>query len=398
MKLDVNICKYNLALFLRAVLLLTPIMLLFYQDNGLTAHELFFFQGLFYFTSIISEMPIGYLSDRIKRKYILLLSFIIFFAITLLWLFYKGYYVVMLGEIMFAISKVSLDNAMSGYLYDYLEQQNKTEKMVRNYGYLNFFLALGTAVAAILGTYLYSKYGYHKILVIELFLILIGIMLVLSLPNLGVTKNTSLKFIDEAKKFINNAKAIYGNCKIKYHIFYSGILTSMSILFALSFQPIMKNAFFPVFMFGVIAFLNHGIRALSGIVAGKWLRNLNLRYLIFPLLITYSLGFVCVFAAFGFKNITTVTLLILTLCLIIGLQLIFTILHISRCHKYINTENRGNLMSINNFISRCAAAIILLSSKLLLDKLGFQLYYGIIFVLFLIICIFLSVKTYKIKE
>lgn len=398
MKIDINICKYNFALFLRAVLLLSPITLLFYQDNGLTAHELFFFQGLFYLTSILSEIPVGYLSDHFKRRNVLLLSFITFLVITTMWLFFKGYYIIMFGEILFALSKVSLDNTMSGYLYDYLDNQNKSDTMVKYYGYLNFYLALGTAVAAIFGTILYSKYGYHRILIIQFISLTIGLLLVLSLPNLSSKKKSQEAFADKVKTFLNNAKSIYSNKIIKYHIFYSGILTSMSILFALSFQPIMKNALFPIFMFGVIHFLNHGIRALSGVVAGKWLRNFNLRNLVFPLLITYSMGFVCIFAAFSFKNIITVTSLIFVVCLIIGMQLIFTILHVSRCHKLISEDNRGNLMSINNLVSRCAAAIILLSSKLLLDVIGFRFYYGIIFVLFLIICVYLAIKTYEIKE
>lgn len=74
-KFDFNIYKFNLALFLRSILLLTPIYIFFYQENGLTVKDLFLFQGIFYLASIIFEIPVGYLSDNIERKNLLLISF-----------------------------------------------------------------------------------------------------------------------------------------------------------------------------------------------------------------------------------------------------------------------------------------------------------------------------------
>ena len=396
--MDLQICKLNIALFLRAMLLLAPVTLLFYQENGLTAQELFFFQGLFYLTSIIFEIPIGYLSDMILRKKLLLLSFAVYLVMTLLWLFYKGYYIIMAGEILYAVSKVMLDNSMSGYLYDYLQKNQKADKMVKYYGYLNFYLALGTAAAAIFGTFLYSKYGSHTILWIQFAMIIVSITLVSTFTNIKPENTEIINLKKRVALFLENSKSIFNNTQIRYHILFSGILTSLSILFALSFQPLMKNALFPIFMFGVVSFMNHGIRSLAGVIAGKWLRGLNLQKIALPLVVNYIFGFILIFLALRFKLIPLVTVSIFLLCLIIGTQLIFTILHISRLHKFVPTENRGNIMSVNNLISRSAAAVILLSSKFFVNKIGFEVYYGIIFVLFVVICTYLALKIVKIKE
>ena len=126
-KLDLHICEFNLALFLRAIILLSPVMLLFYQENGLSVKELFFFQGIFYLTSILAEFPVGYISDIISRKKVLLISLAIYGGINLMWLVGHGYFIILLGEILFGLSKVMMDNAMSGYLYDYLSSKNKKE-------------------------------------------------------------------------------------------------------------------------------------------------------------------------------------------------------------------------------------------------------------------------------
>ena len=261
-RIDLNLCKFNIALFLRAILLLSPILLLFYQENGLSVNELFLFQGIFYLTSIIVETPVGYLSDNMSRRNLLILSFIIFISIAVLWFFYHGYWIILIGEMLFAVSKVMMDNAMSGYLYDYLTSKGESTRMVNYYGYLNFYLALGTAFAALLGTYFYAKFGSHFILISEFCLVLVSIFLVLSIPNIKRQNH------DGVQKFFVNMKAICSNKAIIYYILYSGILTSYSILFALSFQPLMQNAMFPVMLFGVAAFFNHGLRALAGVVAG----------------------------------------------------------------------------------------------------------------------------------
>lgn len=390
---DFQIWKLNIALFLRSFLLLSPVMLLFYQENGLTVQTLFLFQGIFYLTSILSEIPVGYISDNISKKDTLLLSLGLFLSAIVLWLFYHGFYVILAGEIIFAISKVMMDNSMSGYLYDYLGENNKSEKMVRYWGYLNFFLACGTAFAALTGTWTFTKFGSHTVLSVEFLLIIISLLLVMSVPNIK-----SFKREIKIKNYIRAAKEIYSNQSIRYHIFYSGLLTACSILFVLSFQPLMQNALFPIFMFGVIAFSNHGIRALSGIIAGKFREYIKIQNLIIPLYFLYISAFLMVFTVLHYKNIIFVTTILILICLIIGCQLLFTILHISRLHQFVGLENRGNLMAINNFVSRSIAAIMLISSKIFIGKLGLEQFYIIAFVIFIIFASYVMPKTYKVKE
>ncbi|MGN0018582.1 MAG: MFS transporter [Candidatus Gastranaerophilaceae bacterium] len=392
---DYKICRFYGALFLRAMLLLSPIMLLFYQENGLSIQELFFFQGIFYLASIIFEFPIGFLSDNFSRKNLLIFSFSIFLGIVFLWMFFKGFYVILFGEIMFGLSKVIMDNATSCYLYDYLSANDKQNMMPRYYGYLNFFLAAGTCVAAIIGTYIYSTSGFKSLLFAQSFLILVSIFLIFTLPNIKTNKDTiNNKFYN----FFNISKDICKNKNIKYYMFFSGLLTAISILFATSFQPLMQNALFPIALFGVVAFANHGTRMFSGLIAGKLLKNINIKNLVVPLFLLHIIGFCIVFTIIKLTIVPVITVLLLIICLIICLQLTFTILHISRLHKFISIDKRGNLMSINNFISRTFAFIILISSKMLITRLGLQCYFGVVFCIYLLIGSYIIIKLHIVKD
>ena len=395
-KIDKNICKFNIALFLRSMLLLSPVTLLFYQENGLTVRDLFFFQGIFYLTSIVSEIPVGYLSDTISRKKLLITSFLIFIGFYTLWLFFHGYYVILTGEILFAISKVMMDNAMSGYLYDYLSYKDNKKAMVKYYGYLNFYLSLATALAGLIGTYVYSNFGGGAVLSSEIILVTISILFVISLPSIKCPDGVSEKISNKIKKFIIDAKLIARNISLKYYIYYSGLLTSCSILFALSFQPLMQNALFPIFLFGVVACLNHSVRAIAGIVAGRC--NFEIKKLVVPLFVLYVLAFLCIFKILVLSNITVIFILFLFICVVIGVQVIFTILHVSRIHKFVSIKRRGTLMAINNFVSRALTACVLICSRLFIGKLGFASFFVIAFIFFIIFSSYLIIRIVRLKE
>ena len=105
-----------------------------------------------------------------------------------------------------------------------------------------------------------------------------------------------------------------------------------------------------------------------------------------------------VFIILQSKNVFLILFLILLICLIIGIQLLFTILHVSRLHKFVSTENRGNIMAVNNLISRFLAAFMLISSNLFITQLGLAKFFCIMFMLFVIFGLFVMYNTYKIEE
>lgn len=378
------------------MMLLSPVILLFYNENGLSVGDLFFIQGIFYLLSILFDIPIGYFSNTQPRKKLLIIAFLIFLLITMLWLFFKGYYIILIGEILFAITKTIIDNVPSGYLYDYLLLKNRT--MTKYWGYSNFYISLGTALGSLAGAYLYSIYGSKFILIIQFIIIVICLLLVSTLPNIKPPKDVNKNFIQKINDYKEVTKNIYNNPSIKYYIYYSGLLASYSALFALGFQPLMKNALFPVAMFGIIAFINHFVRSCAGAITGKFLRNLNIRNLVIPLFALYIVAFLCIFGILYIKNVLIDFGLLFIICMIIGLQLVFLILHVSRIHKFVSIEQRGSLMTVNNCVARLISAVILISSRLFMDKVNLSVFFYCMFCIFIIFGSYIVHKTYKIKE
>lgn len=378
------------------MILLSPIMLLFYQENGLTVKELFFFQGIFYLVSILIELPIGYFSDLFSKKKVLMVSFSIFLFAIVLWYFFKGYWIILAGEILYAVSKVSMDISASGYLYEYLKSANLEGEMPKYLGYMNFYLAAGTATVGFLGAFLYSHFGSSKMLILEFILITIGILLLNFLTPVAASKNNLLTLKEKYKDFLCGIKFILEDKKIKYYILYSGLLTSISILFAVSFQPLMQLAAFPVILFGAVSFFNHGLRAFFSMLAGKL--PFSVHQMRVPLYFLYIMSFIFIFILNKSKHIGLNFTLIIIICIVIGFQLLFTILHISRLHKYLQSTCRGMGVSVNNIVPKILTVIILLSVRFFMQNTEMSKFFFFYFIFFIIAGLILLIKTRNITE
>ena len=77
-KLQSNIWKFYLFDIFGAMLFAVPIIVLFWQENGLSLTQIMILQSLFSIAMVILEIPTGYLADIYGRKNILLLSAISF--------------------------------------------------------------------------------------------------------------------------------------------------------------------------------------------------------------------------------------------------------------------------------------------------------------------------------
>ena len=63
----VNLSIYNVVAFLRAQVFLLPVLLFFYQENGLSVGDFYLIQGLIVFFAFLFEIPAGYLGDIFPR-------------------------------------------------------------------------------------------------------------------------------------------------------------------------------------------------------------------------------------------------------------------------------------------------------------------------------------------
>ena len=163
----VPLSMYNIAAFLRSQLFLLPVLLFFYQENGLTVGDFYLIQGLIVFFAFLFEIPAGYLGDIFPRKYILITAYALFLGRLFLWIFFRGFEIILIGEFLYACSKACFDSVSSSFIYDILKKNNEEAKMVKAYSNFNAAMYIGTGIAALLGAGLYEKLGSHVLLIAE---------------------------------------------------------------------------------------------------------------------------------------------------------------------------------------------------------------------------------------
>ncbi len=384
---------FNFSTFLQTQILMLPVLLFFYQENGLSAGDFFLFQGIFSITALLFEIPSGYLGDIFPRRNMLIFSFSMFLLRLILWSVLvagfepfkaNAYWIILAGEVLYSLSKASYAGVADGYIYDYLKSQNKTNRMLQRYGKMNFCMSIGTAIASFVGPILYKKYGFPVLITIEIILNISAIGLLFLLPKVPSARKRIKGLKAKYKELFTISKNALKNEKIKYFMFYSGMLAGTTMVFVWSFQPLMKTAGIPVVLFGVIYAINHGCRALAGILLPKTIEFLPLKTLGKVTFILFVISFLFCAAVVRFQSPVLGFVLLTFICIVIGFQLSFTMANISRLHTYVGSEERSTVASVNNMISRSIAGILLILFKFLLDDISLQNSFFVYLSIFLI--------------
>ncbi|MBR2273228.1 MAG: MFS transporter [Alphaproteobacteria bacterium] len=392
--------RLNLACFLRSQLYLAPVLLLFYQQNGLSIADFVLFQGIFQLTGIIFEIPCGYIADVISKKKVLILAFLCFFLRAALWLSFSGFYIVLLGELFNALSRAFLSGVYDSYIYDYLKQKNNLRHMLKECGRANFAMSSGAMFAAIFSAILYAHFGTVILLSLEFILTLFSIILLLTLPNPPSARPyaTSLKekFYEVKNTAINTLK----NPHINLYIIYSALLFSTTSLFCWCFQPLLKLSAAPVFMFSFVYVINHALRAGFSYYVNK-LKNFfgfNRLLVITTFLCVYS--FACMILSFYFRLPYIACICLVFVCIGIGFQLAFAIANISHIHNYAASQTRATISSVNNMLQQSISGISLICFKFVIAPangitgLSFSTAFTLFGALYISVFIFLLYRIY----
>ena len=355
--------KLDLACFLRSQLYLAPVLLLFYQQNGLTAADFVLFQGIFQLTGIVFEIPCGYIADVISKKKVLVLAFICFFLRASLWLSFSGVYIVLLGELFNALSRAFLSGVYDSYIYDYLKSKNKLKRMLKECGRTNFAMSSGAMFAAIFSAVLYKYYGTVVLLSLEFILTFISIILLTTLPNPPSARPYGITLKQKFIEIKDTTIATIQNKNINIYILYSALLFSTTSLFCWCFQPLLKESSAPIIMFSIVAVINHALRAGFSFHVNK-LKNFfgfNRLLVVTTFLCFYS--FACMILSFYFKLPYVACLSLIFVCIGIGFQLSFAIANINHIHQFAKEETRATISSVNNMLQQTISGISLICFK-----------------------------------
>ncbi|MBT3612450.1 MAG: MFS transporter [Flavobacteriales bacterium] len=232
-----------------------PIIVLFFQEHGLTLTEVMILQSIYSFSVALFEIPSGFIADVFGRKRTILLSTMFTFIGFLVFSFFGGFYTFAIAQVLVGIGGSLMSGSDSAIIYDTLLETNSrvtyTKIEGRTYAIGNF----SEAFAGILGGFLAVGSIYLPIYV-QTFILFFSIPIALTLiePSMHKEKelDRSLTAILEVVKF-----ALVDNKKLKWLIIYSSAMGVATLSMAWFAQPFFKAINIPLTYFGLLwAFLN----------------------------------------------------------------------------------------------------------------------------------------------
>lgn len=249
-KLQANIWKLNFIKAARSFMVTMPIIVLFFQERGLSMKEVMVLQSIFSIAVLILEVPSGYFSDRFGRKRSIVvgwgLVFIGFFSYALA----NGFWGFLLAELMLGLGASFISGTDSALLYDTLLELDRKKEYKSIEGRNNSMGLMSEGVASIIG-------GFLALISLSTPIYCEALITFATFPVVfSIYEPKRKEDLDESQSiqdtFITVVDLLKGSITLRWIIFYSAIVATATLVMVWFIQPYLKDSGVEVKYFGII--------------------------------------------------------------------------------------------------------------------------------------------------
>jgi len=344
-----NVKKFYWFSFFSEWVFWIPVVVLFWQKNGLNLTQIMVLQAIFALAVVILEVPTGVVADRLGRKKSLLLGAA--FRITGFTAYALGFNFgqFMVAEIILAFGASFISGADTAFLYDSLKQVNKESQFKKVRGHSNSLGYLAAALTSMAGGFIavYSlrlTWWFSVVGMICLFLVALTFVEAKHSDEPAVKDGYLKHLADCFKESLHNKNFLF------LLLFYS-ILTLFARVSLWFYQPYMKLSGLDIVYFGIV-WASFNLFAISGGKAADRIerylgerRSLWLIVMIIPLSLVFMSqwfviwGLIFIFLQQFVRGFAAPVLEDFT-------------------HHHLSTAKRATLMSIRNMAGSLVFAIL----------------------------------------
>lgn len=348
-----------------------PVIMLFYQYKGATVGDFFLIQGIFSIFTFALEIPSGYLGDLFSRKKVIMFGLFFYLAGNSIWIYGTGFWGIMGGEAMFAISHSLCSGTVEAYLYDLLKKEHKERKMHQKLGKLEMYSGISMTLATLTGGILYYNAGPESVVWGSILTTLIAFIIAFFLPDIPEFKR-QITSSGKIRDIIEISKSAVQNYEIKWLIIYPSFFGICTLILMWGLQPVMISKEIPAYIFGFVSGFNMMCRAGWSGLSDRLYKSLGLNGLIKMLLFVLFIGFG---ASVLVENMTSQVMIYISLCLMAvsaGSQIILKIVTTTLINHRIQSNERATVLSVKSMAGKLFSGIGLIILKPLFDKIGIQ--------------------------
>lgn len=146
-----NIWRLTAMSGIRGFLLIMPIIVLFFQENGLSMRDIFIVEAAFSVAIILFEIPSGYFADKLGKRFALLIGAVLTFVSYIMYSMATGFWPIFGAEVVMGIGYAFVSGADSALLYDSLVEMGEADTYKKREGRMLSVTTFAEAVASIFG-------------------------------------------------------------------------------------------------------------------------------------------------------------------------------------------------------------------------------------------------------
>lgn len=328
-------------------MLIMPIVVLFYHDNGLGMQEVFILQAIYSIAIVVLEIPSGYFADVLGRKNTLIIGSILGFMGYLVYSFSFGFWGFLVAEIVLGFGQSLISGADSALLYDTLLQHKKERDYMKHEGRMISVGNFAEALAGIAGGLLAAislRYPYYFQSVIAFAAVPASLTLIE--PKIhGAAVKMGFNQIIKVVKY-----ALIDNKQLMWNILYSSFVGASTLTMAWFVQPWFINVELPVTMFGVLWTLLNLSVGITALFAYRFERFFGVKSTVLGFTVILALGF------FGAAFIQSLWGLVFLFLFYMARGVATPVLkdYINRITK---SDVRATILSVRNFVIRIVFAL-----------------------------------------
>lgn len=308
---DMNqVRKFYLASFLKNQVYFVPVIVLFFQDLGLSYSQIFWIFTIGAAFSFIIEIPTGIFADLYgQRRSIIISKFLIF--ISFIFFGFSGNFVALLiANLIYELGKSFRSGTETAYVVNYLNEQKdrhskNSEEKYRLPSYTKikinqkFYARISESLAAIFGGFIAYRFGFSWVFFVAALPALINWLQTLGWAKLegeGDQKGQSMSIASNWLFLKDSFRELRGKKVVSMIIINISIFGAALAALDKFVQPYMKSAGIELQHFGliyslfliIIAFLVKFAAKLEDKVGGEKIMNYSNLFALVPLVVLAS--------------------------------------------------------------------------------------------------------------
>ena len=343
-----NIYKLYIIKLAKWFMLVMPIVVLFYESNGLSVRHVFILQAIYSVSVVVLEIPSGYMADVLGRKLTLISGAVLGFLGFLIYSCSYGFWGFLVAEVVLGIGQSFISGADSAMLYDSLKQDNREHEYAKYEGFTMSIGNFAEAIAGVAGGFLATislRTPYIIQTVIAFFAIPAAIALV-EPKKVTDSAMPGLKAIFRVVRY-----SLVESKELRYNIIVSSVIGCGTLTMAWFVQPFFIQINLPVKWYGVLWTMLNILVGITAIFAFRFDKRYGQIKLVTAIVIVISVCFALVGLIASYWALAVLILFYL-------LRGVATPVLKDYINRLCDSNIRATVLSVRNFVIRIMFSII----------------------------------------